>query len=169
MCNQVCPPNSTQHVVKEGDTFWRLSQTYSVSLQSIIDANPGIDPLNLQIGSTVCIPAVPIPLTPSSYFAYLVKRCDTICRIARKFYVSEESILEINPGIDPRCLVAGTLIFVPINCCGPNTFRYAVREGDTLNRIVNRFNVCPLDLITANPNIDFEHLVRCQIICIPSA
>ncbi len=164
-----CPEGTFPHTVQVGDTLWNLAQTYGVSAERIFDLNPSVDPLNLQIGSTICIPAVPIPLTPPSYFAYLIKKCDTICRIARKFYVSEESILEINPGIDPRCLVAGTLIFVPINCCGPNTFRYAVRAGDTLDRIVNRFNVCPLDLIAANPNIDFEHLARCQIICIPSA
>ena len=45
--------------------------------------------------------------------------------------------------------------------------RYAVRAGDTLNSIANQFSVCPPALIAANPNIDFKHLVRCQIICIP--
>ena len=206
-----CPVGTFPHTIQEGDTFWRLSQTYGVSIQSISDANPGVDPQNLQIGSTLCIPAVPMPLVPPippitlippavpipsaqpiplvppippdepltpappvlpvfpSEFAYLIRKCDSICGIARKFYVSVESILQINPWINPRCLQAGTIIYVPINCCGRNAFRYAARAGDTLNRIANKFNVCPLDLIAANPNIDFQHLVRCQIICIPSA
>ncbi|PKM73030.1 MAG: peptidoglycan-binding protein, partial [Firmicutes bacterium HGW-Firmicutes-16] len=61
MNNKICPPDSAQHVVKKGDTLWKLSQTHGVSVQSISDANPGVDPQNLQIGSTLCIPAVPTP------------------------------------------------------------------------------------------------------------
>ncbi len=176
-----CPEGSFPYSVQAGDTLWRLSQTYGVSVQSILDLNPGVNPQNLQIGSTLCIPTAPTAPTPlappttltppasPSDFAYLIKRCDSICGIARKFYVSVESILQKNPGINPRCLRAGTYIYVPINCCEGSTCRYTVRSGDTLNRISNQFNVCPWDLIAANPNIDFQHLVRCQTICIPNA
>jgi len=173
-----CPEGAFPYIVQDGDTLWWLSQTYDVSVQNIIDANPGVNPQNLLIGSTLCIPTVqtppvppttPTPPAPPSYFAYLIKRCDTICGIARKFYVSVESILQINPEIDPKCLQTGTYIYVPINCCESNTCRYTVRAGDTLNSIANKFNICPLSLIEANPNIDFQHLVRCQIICIPNA
>jgi LysM repeat protein len=228
-----CPKGTFRYTIQNGDTLWKLSQTYGVSVQSILDVNPGIDPQNLQIGSTLCIPtaqtvpapfakttpptktaplistvpltpaapltptaplistvplppatpltptAPPTPATPqtptvpqttvasSRHFAYCVKKCDTICGIARKFYVSVESILKENPGINPRCLQAGTYIYVPINCCGENTWRYTVRVGDTLNRIANKLNVCPSALIAANSNIDFQHLRQCQVICIP--
>jgi len=100
-------------------------------------------------------------------FSYQVKNGDSIRRIARRFCVSAESILRKNPGINPRNLQAGTYIYVPISRCGVNACRYSVRAGDTLNRIANRFNVNPLDLMAANPNVDFQHLVRCQTICIP--
>jgi len=184
-----CPEGTFPYTIQAGDTLWNLSQAYGVSVQSIMDANPGVNAKNLQIGSTLCIPTAPAPKvspiesklsTPTkamtlpassapSEFAYLVERCDSICGIARKFYVSVESILQRNPGLNPRCLQAGTYIYIPINCCGRDMFRYAVRAGDTLNGIANRFNVCPSALILANPNIDFGCLVRCQIICIPNA
>jgi LysM repeat protein len=210
-----CPKGTFRYTIQNGDTLWKLSQAYGVSVQSILDVNPGINPQNLQIGSSLCIPtaqtvpapfvkttppteaaplistvplppatpltptAPPTPATPqtptvpqttvasSRHFAYCIKKCDTICGIARKFYVSVESILKENPGINPRCLQAGTYIYVPINCCGENTWRYTVRVGDTLNRIANKLNVCPSALIAANPNIDFQHLIHCQVICIP--
>jgi LysM repeat protein len=178
-----CPKGTFRYTIQSGDTLWKLSQAYGVSIQNIIDANPGINADNLQIGSTLCIPTVqtvsptktvtPTPAAPqtavasSRHFAYCIKRCDTICGIARNFYVSVESILRENPEINPRCLQVGTYIYVPINCCGENTWRYTVREGDTLNRIANKLNVCPSEIIAANPNIDFQHLIHCQVICIP--
>ena len=174
-----CPKGAFSHTIQAGDTFWKLSQLYGISVQSIIDLNPSINPQNLQIGSTICIPTAPpvsVPPTPKApmttesslrNFTYLVKRCDTICGIARKFYVSVESILRENPSLNPKCLHVGMCIYVPINCCMGNTWRYTVRQGDTLNRIANKLNICPSALIAANPNIDFKHLVHCQIICIP--
>ncbi|HEX2938077.1 MAG TPA: LysM peptidoglycan-binding domain-containing protein, partial [Ruminiclostridium sp.] len=183
-----CAKGSFSYTIQAGDTLWQLSQIYGVSVQSILDLNPGINPQNLQIGSIICIPttpatpivpirpAVPAPLIPTvppttvsspRNFEYLIKKCDTICGIARKFYVSVESILRENPQINPRCLRAGMCIYVPINCCGENTWRYTVRAGDTLHRIANKLNVCPSAIIAANPNIDFRHLIHCQVICIP--
>ena len=162
-----CAEGAFSYTVQMRDTLWKLSQIYGVSVQSILDINPGIDPQNLQIGSTLCIPSAPTPYTNA--FLYMVQKCDTICRIAGKFYVSVESILEKNPGINPRCLQAGTYIYIPMNCCTGNTCRYAVRAGDTLNTIANRFNVYPSALVAANPNVDFQHLIRCQMICIPIA
>lgn len=44
------------HTVTSKDTFWKLSQQYHVSLKSILNANPSIDPLNLQAGMKVKIP-----------------------------------------------------------------------------------------------------------------
>jgi peptidoglycan DL-endopeptidase LytF len=175
-----CPKGAFRYTVQGGDTLWKLSRFYGVSVQSILDLNPGINPENLQIGSTLCIPIAqkePAPMTTTDplttatfprNFAYLIKKCDTICTIARKFYVSVASILRENPGINPRYLQVGTYIFVPINCCGENTWRYTVRECDTLNRIANKLNVCPSAIIAANPNIDFQHLIHCQVICIPN-
>ena len=201
-----CPKGTFGYTIQSGDTIWKLSQTYGISTQSILDANPGINPQNLQIGSTLCIPvaqAAPIPSgkavspaqtsqaapsakaapptqtspltpavspaaeTPSRHFAYCIKRCDTISDIARNFYVSVQSILNENPGLNPRCLQAGTYLCVPFNCRGANTWRYTVMSGDTLNRIANKLSVCPSDIVAANPNVDFQHLVHCQVICIP--
>ncbi|HBI27252.1 MAG TPA: peptidoglycan-binding protein, partial [Peptococcaceae bacterium] len=51
-----CPFN---HVVQPGDTFWNLAQRYNVTVDMIMALNPGVDPLNIQIGSVLIIPCDP--------------------------------------------------------------------------------------------------------------
>jgi len=47
---------ATPYTIKDDDTFWKLSRTYKVSLQSVLDVNKGVDPLNLQPGQIVQLP-----------------------------------------------------------------------------------------------------------------
>ena len=44
------------HVVRDGDTLYRLSRTYHVPLIEIMYANPFVDIYNLQVGDELCIP-----------------------------------------------------------------------------------------------------------------
>lgn len=53
------PPCPFKHVVQPGDTFWNLAQRYNVTVDSIMALNPGVDPLNIQIGSVLLIPCDP--------------------------------------------------------------------------------------------------------------
>lgn len=46
------------HVIEKGDTLYRLGKRYRVSVSDIMQANPYADVYNLQIGATLCIPAV---------------------------------------------------------------------------------------------------------------
>jgi LysM repeat protein len=58
---EICPPGSTTYEIRQGDTFWSISQRLGVPLQGIIDLNPGINPNNLFPGVVICIPARPSP------------------------------------------------------------------------------------------------------------
>ncbi|RJE88897.1 LysM peptidoglycan-binding domain-containing protein [Paenibacillus sp. 1011MAR3C5] len=44
------------HTVTNKDTFWTLSQQYKVPLQTLMNANASVDPMNLQIGMKLSIP-----------------------------------------------------------------------------------------------------------------
>lgn len=44
------------HVIQSGDTFARLASRYGVSLNAIVEANPGVNPNRLQIGQEIVIP-----------------------------------------------------------------------------------------------------------------
>lgn len=52
------------HRVRQGDTLWSISRMHGVSLESIVAANPGIDPASLVLGSTVKVP-LPFSVVPT--------------------------------------------------------------------------------------------------------
>ncbi|MGG1637183.1 3D domain-containing protein [Paenibacillus sp. NRS-1760] len=48
---------SKTHTANDNDTFWKLSKQYSVPLDTLMEANPKIDPLNLYKGLKLTIPS----------------------------------------------------------------------------------------------------------------
>ncbi len=52
----VCPPSYVVYVVQPGDTLWKISRRYRTTVDAIIEANPNINPDNLQVGQKICVP-----------------------------------------------------------------------------------------------------------------
>ena len=44
------------HIIVPGDTFQKIADQYKVSLQALIDTNPGLEPRFLHVGQRVMIP-----------------------------------------------------------------------------------------------------------------
>lgn len=51
--------------VRSGDTLYKLAMANGVSLRAVEAANPGVDPLNLQIGSQITVP-LPFEIVPTN-------------------------------------------------------------------------------------------------------
>lgn len=49
--------SSTTHTIASGDTYGKLSTKYKVSVNDLLDANPGVDPRRLRIGQKILIPS----------------------------------------------------------------------------------------------------------------
>lgn len=49
------PQNNINHVIQIGDTLYQLSIYYQTTVSDILALNPGIDPNNLMVGSSVVI------------------------------------------------------------------------------------------------------------------
>ncbi|MED4586373.1 3D domain-containing protein [Brevibacillus choshinensis] len=47
---------SSTYQIKAGDTFYQISKQYNVPLESVLKANPGVDPQNLKLGQTIQLP-----------------------------------------------------------------------------------------------------------------
>ena len=65
--------NGVIHVVKRGDTLYKLSRIYKVKLSDIISANPYINVYNMQPGDEVCIPVI----MEEDFLIYTVQDGDT--------------------------------------------------------------------------------------------
>lgn len=52
------PPvcRGTLYTVQRGDTLYMIAKNHRISLTSIMEANPNIDPYDLRVGMELCIP-----------------------------------------------------------------------------------------------------------------
>jgi len=64
------------HKIFRGESIYSIAQMYSTSTEAIFLANPGVDPLRLQIGSHITVP-LPFEVVPTniSYFSELIALC----------------------------------------------------------------------------------------------
>lgn len=170
---RTCPSGQTAYTIQARDTFFTLSRRFGVSIQSIIDANPGVNPNSLRIGQVICIPnANPgPPVCPAGSFSYTIAAGDTLFSLSRKFGVTQQSILALNPSINPNDLRVAQIICIPNAptppVCPANTFAYTIMTGDSIASLAQRFGVTPQSILDANPGLDPANLTVGRQICIP--
>ena len=102
------------YTIRAGDTFFSLAQRFGVTVDELIDANPGVDPDALRIGQEICIPTEPPgPECPGGTL-YTIRSGDTLFSLANRFNTTVDAILEANPLItDPDNLRVGQIICIP--------------------------------------------------------
>lgn len=107
-------PEGNYYRIKPGDTLYSLARFFNVSLDDLIEANPGIDPNRLMVGQIICIPlAVPPVVCPPGTIPYIIKSGDTFYSIARRFKTTVEALKKANPGVNPDALLIGQRICIP--------------------------------------------------------
>jgi spore germination protein len=92
------------HVVKRGDSLWKLSQFYKLPWQEIATVNRLTQNDQLTVGQTLFIP------TP---FSYTVKQGDTLLVISKKIGVPIAELQQANPGVSDMSLYVGLILNVP--------------------------------------------------------
>lgn len=114
-----CPSNHYPYIVQPGDTINNIASRLGVGASRILAANPGVNPYNLSIGQTLCIPAC-----PPDHTAYIIKSGDTLYKISQLYNVSISAILTANPSVDPNYLRVGQRICIPQAC--PSNYRATI-------------------------------------------
>lgn len=108
-------PEGNYYTIKAGDTFYSIARRFNVSLDDLLEANPGVDPDRLMIGQIICIPLATPPVTcPEGTRSYIIQAGDTYYSLARRNNVTVESIIQANPGINPDALLIGQTVCIPI-------------------------------------------------------
>lgn len=172
------PCDGFMYVVRPGDTIFKLSMIFNLSVQSIIDANPGIDPGNLQVGQLICIPkSGPMPCPGGTI--YVIRENDSLTSILLRFNISIMDLMAGNPGIDIKKLVVGQeLCILPHKdrgCpCPPGSKPYIILPSDESHNtpvVVNlagKFNVSVSSIMLANQNLAPGDFKAGNRVCIPN-
>jgi len=102
--------NARQHQVVNGDSLWKIADTYKVTVDELVQLN-GIQYPDLVLpGQVIKLPdAPPQPGT----IEYEVKADDTLSHIAIQFDVSVEALQEANQISDVRLIRPGQKLQVP--------------------------------------------------------
>lgn len=120
--------NVTYHTIERGETLYKLSQKYGVSMESICNSNPGLSAESFRAGQVIRIPAVsdknrvleqsksevPQPIS-NCRDMHKVQRRETVYGIARQYGISEYELKEANPEmkVDGYKLKKGTYLCIP--------------------------------------------------------
>jgi lipoprotein YgeR len=108
----------TTHLVSRGETLWRISRNYNVSVEAIQSANPGLTPQTLKAGTIINIPTdspsnaqgntyAPEPVSPqvrdsqwmqstSRNQVHVVEPGETLWALSRKYNISVDEIAAAN-------------------------------------------------------------------------
>lgn len=106
--------DNVTHVVQPGNTLWSISQLYEgVSLDHLLNANSGVDPYYLPVGTEVTV--VERTETNENVVYHTIQPGNTITEIASVYdYVSVEDVLEANETLDPYSLTVGATVAIPL-------------------------------------------------------
>lgn len=107
-------PGGEIYIIQPGDTFYSLARRNNIPVAELERANPGVDPLRLQVGQEICIPTgrvLPKELLYGQY--YKVQPGDTLDSIAGRFGTTVQELMILNDGINSlRQLSTGQMIIV---------------------------------------------------------
>lgn len=98
------------HVVKAGETLYKLAKQYDVKLFDIMRLNPYVNVYNLQIGDEICIPSA--PARPER--TYVVNEGDTIQRVMQALDIDFDTLARWNPMLKDVELPEGLIIRIPV-------------------------------------------------------
>ena len=101
------------------------------------------------------------------YLEYVVKKGDSLYKIAKEYGVSVNDLLYEN-GLKNALIYPDQVLIVPLNNNGEILFvEYVVKENDTLESIANKYKISIKDLDNYN-NLEKVYLASDQILTVPN-
>ncbi len=134
--------------VSPGDTLWSIARRFDVSVEALVAANPGVDPLRLREGQALRVPS---SLAALAATAASNKGKDTVA----------------TPAVAPAAArPAETPASAPTALDGPVRV-HTVSEGDTLWDLARSYGVRVSAILSENPGLDPVRLHVGQAVRLP--
>lgn len=134
--------NENTYTVVSGDSLWSIAKRFNTSVDELKMIN-NLSSNLLSIGQVLKI----IEDNNVNTVTYVVKKGDTLYKIANKYKTSVSDIMKLN-NLSSNLLSVGQELLIPAEV--EEVVTYIVQSGDTLYKIANRYNTTVNDLISKN-------------------
>ena len=109
--------NVLYHTIKQGETLYRLSKNYNISIENILKLNPGVSPENFKIGTVIKIVAnapktEKRETTVTVMESYIAETGDNMKKIAKRTGVDIDDLEDANPNVGK--VKTGMTIQIPV-------------------------------------------------------
>jgi LysM repeat protein len=168
------------HQVKKGETAYSISRAYGIAVDDLTRENPPAL-YGVKEGQTLRIPVKMVrDIKPAevatvkrehdeaNFIYHNLKPGETVYSLSKSFSVSENEIIESNPGIDINKLSVGTEIAVPKRQFMPSQQKFdeqdkkyvyhKVLAGETLSSIARQYGVTLRQLRKENKDLRFPQV-----------
>ena len=188
-------PNTTIHVVEQGETLYGLAKRYGVTVDELIASNPNSEN-GIKIGQKLAIPAsssATATINPNQQVInafsnstaqvagsqadepvfHDIKDGEDIYTIAKQYNSTIEGIITTNPGLKPSEYTTGARVKVIPNSALPfiyermsrRNYKYEVKRGETYASIAADNGITEDELKAANP--DLKKAKKGKVITLP--
>lgn len=106
--------------IKKGETLWRISKTYGITLDELCKINSINDAAKVRSGTKIKVPVIndnakiKVPNLNIQYKVHYLKKNETLWQISRKYEISITDLCRINNIRDNSKVIAGMKIKVPV-------------------------------------------------------
>jgi len=137
------------HIVKRGDTLERIARRYGTDISTLLKLNDMKLRDRIYVSQKLRISSEAVQEPKTSI--YIVKRRDTLERIARRYGTDISTLLKLNDmKLRDRIYVSQKLRIPSEAIQEPETSIYIVKRGDTLERIARKNRTTAGILINLN-------------------
>ena len=168
----ISTPNNI-HAVVQGDTLWRISQQYNITVEELVRVNNLDLNKHLVIGQKLQVSTNGSTTTPQEpNNIYVVKGGDTLWKIAQTHNTTVNDIVALNQLNPQEHLYIGQRLKLPVAATTPSkpdTTVYTVKAGDTLWRIAQAQNTTVNDIVALNKLNPTDHLYIGQKLNMPAS
>lgn len=159
------------HRVSKGETLYAIARRYEISIQTILEDNPNLDPTHLRLGEQILIRRKETgkgseaqsqaeweayrtalnSVADKGYAYHIVRPGETFYSLSRRFGITEEELSRLNNGLKASELKAGAMLKIP------STETAAVPAADSL-QVASHDSISLREL----PEISFRALRRTE-------
>ncbi|MGI6113492.1 MAG: LysM peptidoglycan-binding domain-containing protein [Mahellales bacterium] len=160
--NELLSTQTKVHIVKAGDTFWKLSQQYNVPMADIISANNKTASSIIYVGEKLIIPSKSASDIGGGSGAgqriHVVKAGDTFWKLSQQYNVPMADIIKANNKSASSILYVGDRLIIPGqsdpsrggNSAAKNYIIHKVKSGDNAWDLSIKYGVPMAEILKLN-------------------